>query len=67
MVIDYDDIEDLVNSVVKCVGGENMDSHGDSGCIEIRNVVVFYASLKRAKRDECICVYRFSSIINELV
>ena len=63
MVIDYDDIEDLVNSVVKCVGGENMDSHGDSGGIEIRNVVVFYASLKRAKRDECICVLGFPLLL----
>jgi len=57
VIIDYGDVKDLVNSVVECIGEENVDSHGDGGCIEIRNDIVFYATLKRAKEDGCRCVF----------
>ncbi|MGC9149339.1 MAG: asparagine synthase C-terminal domain-containing protein [Sulfolobales archaeon] len=55
--IDPLQIERLKNEVIKCVGIDKLDSHGDGGCIEIRNDIVFYSVLEKAKRDGCKCVY----------
>jgi len=55
--IDYSDVENLVKNVVNCIGRENIDTHGDGGCIEVRNDVVFYTVLKRAKEDGCRCIF----------
>lgn len=57
VAIDRNDVERLVKDVVKCIGKEKLDSHGDGGCIEIRNDIVFYAVLKKAKEDGCKCVF----------
>lgn len=51
------DLENMISEVVKCIGRERLNSHGDGGCIEIRNDVVFYATLSRAKDRGCKCVY----------
>lgn len=48
---------EAVQEIVKCIGKENIDSHGDGGCIEIRNDLVFYSVLKKALEDGCKCIY----------
>lgn len=55
--ISPEDVEDLKTEVVKCIGVDNVNSHGDGGCIEVRNDIVFYAALKKAKDDKCKCVF----------
>jgi asparagine synthase (glutamine-hydrolysing) len=55
--IDYNDVENLIENVIECIGRENIDTHGDGGCIEIRNDIVFYTVLKRARDDGCRCVF----------
>lgn len=57
VMIDREDVEVLKKKVIECVGKENLDTHGDGGCVEIRNDIVFYATLERAKIDECRYVY----------
>ncbi len=47
----------LRDEVVRCIGPEKIDSHGDGGCIEIRNDIVFYTTLKKTKENGCECVY----------
>ncbi|MEM0026690.1 MAG: asparagine synthase-related protein [Ignisphaera sp.] len=48
---------EAVQDIVKCIGKENIDSHGDGGCIEIRNDLVFYSVLRKAFEDDCKCIY----------
>lgn len=47
----------LENIVVECVGRNKLNSHRDGGCVEIRNDIVFYSVLKKAKEDKCRCIY----------
>lgn len=49
-------IEDLKNNVIECIGIDKVNSHKNGGCVEIRNDIVFYATLKKAKDDGCRCV-----------
>lgn len=55
--IDKQNVAGVVQEIVKCVGKEKIDSHGDGGCIEIRNDLVFYTVLKKALEDGCRCIY----------
>jgi len=51
------DVEELRGAVVGCIGADRIASHGDSGCIEVRNDMVFYSVLRKAREDGCRCVY----------
>lgn len=55
--ISYEDVENLRNRVIECIGVDKVNSHKDGGCIEVRNDIVFYATLKRAREDRCKCVF----------
>ncbi|MEM1622989.1 MAG: asparagine synthase-related protein [Thermofilum sp.] len=55
--VNRDESTRLASRVVECVGKEYLNSHGDGGCIEVRNDVVFYAVLEEALRDGCSCVF----------
>ena len=57
LFIDRSSLSSVVEKVVQCIGRENLDSHRDGGCIELRNDVVFYTVLSRAKEDGCRCIY----------
>ncbi|MCC6034142.1 MAG: 7-cyano-7-deazaguanine synthase [Desulfurococcaceae archaeon] len=57
LIIDLSNIKDLVINVTKCIGEENLDTHRDGGCVEIRNDIVFYTVLKQAKDDGCKCIF----------
>lgn len=46
----------IAEKVVNCVGEEQLRSHSDGGCVELRNDVVFYSTLEEAFRDGCSCV-----------
>ncbi|MEL9939628.1 MAG: asparagine synthase-related protein [Ignisphaera sp.] len=48
---------ETVQDIVRCIGKERIDSHGDGGCIEIRNDLVFYSVLRKAFEDGCKCIY----------
>lgn len=54
--IDARDVEALVPRVIECIGRNRIDSHRDGGCIEIRNDIVFYSLLARARDDRCRCI-----------
>ncbi|MEM1527873.1 MAG: asparagine synthase-related protein [Sulfolobales archaeon] len=54
--VDRDEAMRLASRVVECIGKEYLNSHGDGGCIEVRNDVVFYAVLEEALRDKCSCI-----------
>lgn len=55
--IEYKDVEKFIASVVNCIGRDKINSHKDGGCIEIRNDIVFYAILTKARDDGCECIY----------
>lgn len=57
VMISERDIDYLRRRVIECIGREKIDSHGDGGCVEIRNDIVFYSVLERATRDNCECIY----------
>lgn len=50
-------VEDLKNRVIECIGIDKIDSHKDGGCVEVRNDIVFYTTLKKARDDGCKCVF----------
>lgn len=52
-----EDVDILRSKVIECIGLDRIDSHNDKGCIEIRNDIVFYATLSKAKNDQCNCIY----------
>jgi len=56
MILDSEDLLNVKDDIINCIGDE-LDSHGDGGCIEFRNDVVFYVALRRAKEINCNCVY----------
>lgn len=47
---------EIAEKVVECIGRDRIDSHGDGGCIEIRNDIVFYSVIEHARR-KCKCIY----------
>lgn len=49
--------EEIKDKILECVGSEKILSHGDSGCIELRNDLVYYQVLWRAREDKCNCIY----------
>lgn len=55
--IDYSHALKIRDSIIKCIGLEKANSHGDGGCIEIRNDIVFYSVLAKARGDGCNCIY----------
>lgn len=55
--ISSDEVEELKYKVIECIGRDKIDSHGDGGCIEVRNDIVFYSTLLRARNNGCKCVY----------
>jgi len=55
--IDYSHALKIRDDIIKCIGLEKTNSHGDGGCIEIRNDIVFYSVLAKAKSDGCDCIY----------
>ncbi|MEM4463247.1 MAG: asparagine synthase-related protein [Fervidicoccaceae archaeon] len=57
VIVDRDKAMNLARKVTDCFGKENLDSHGDGGCIEMRNDVVFYAVLEETLKDGCSCVF----------
>ncbi|MDK6028314.1 asparagine synthase-related protein [Ignisphaera sp. 4213-co] len=57
LFVDSSNVEEIVQRVVECIGKENIDSHGDGGCIEIRNDIVFYTFLSKAIDDGCKCIF----------
>ncbi len=56
IMLDFEDVLRFKEDIISCVGSE-LDSHGDGGCIEFRNDVVFYTVLMRAKEIGCNCIY----------
>lgn len=55
--INSDVVEDLKSNVIRCIGVNKVDSHKDGGCVEVRNDIVFYATLEKARNSGCRCVY----------
>ncbi len=55
--MDTNDALSMWEDIVRCVGINGINSHGDGGCIEFRNDLVFYMAMKRAKELRCRCIY----------
>jgi asparagine synthase (glutamine-hydrolysing) len=51
--MDIDYVKSMLKDVYNCIGGEAYHEL----CIELRNDVVFYATLKTAKEIGCKCIY----------
>lgn len=55
--IDVEEAWKAVLEIARCIGRDRLDSHGDGGCIEVRNDIVFYSVMAEARKRGCNCVY----------
>lgn len=57
ITVDTSDALGVWEEIIRCVGINGINSHGDGGCIEFRNDLVFYMTMRRAKELKCRCIY----------
>lgn len=55
--IDAEGASRAARGVVECIGSDRLNSHGDGGCVEIRNDIVFYSTMVGTRDAGCDCVY----------
>ncbi len=55
--IDVEKAYEVAEKVVECIGRDKLNSHGDGGCIEIRNDIAFYSIMLEARDFGCNCIY----------
>ncbi|MCS7111306.1 MAG: asparagine synthase C-terminal domain-containing protein [Ignisphaera sp.] len=55
--IDAEEAHEVAQRIVECIGRDKLNSHGDGGCIEIRNDIAFYRIMVEARNRACNCVF----------